>query len=414
MDRVRASARIAVIASAVAPFGAGAVEKPKSCIRYELAPPGIKGAYYHKLESEPDRDAHGIHGVAVLPQVHFDPTRNKKERPYGLDPKGYKAIVSMDTPSVYLGGNAGTEADVGLTWDRVYDSPSGAPVYTDAKEGTSGGAPAKEIRVVAGPKPGTKRIQRGDGTILWEGAAAEVGPEMNRLGIVPNMAFRPYWRDQKPECRADPTKCWHNPKLTETAEGKRNLYVYPGQKVDMTVEEVLEQPDNPKTPGRFKPGRLRLTVVGPNGERFQTEFDAAKFGEGRPTNWKRVNSIDLANNERKEVAKTATTATGGGWKSVHLLTGPTGNRPVPFTCGTIVKGNDAAFKNGGYHKVFHVSPIQAFGAVTVDIHPAGPPAVPALPGAASQAGTNAGRTQATVPTAPAGGGGGAIGAGVRR
>lgn len=79
----------------------------------------VTGAYFRKVESQPRVDVHGIRATIRLPRITFDPTREFVS-PEG---EGDYRTGPLDRPSVYVGGNAaGHEVDVGLTWDRVYDS----------------------------------------------------------------------------------------------------------------------------------------------------------------------------------------------------------------------------------------------------------------------------------------------------
>jgi hypothetical protein len=220
----------------------------------------------------------GLTGVAVLPQVSFDPSRVKSDG----DP--------LDAPSVYMGGNAGgKESDVGLSWDRVYLFPSGAPQYTDSPNGTSDGNPAHQFHKVNG--------QWVDGN----------GKPANPGTLTPDHAFRPFWRTTN--CGANQ---WNNadingkPKTGMTpgcgdpqTDTPKNVYFYPGAAVRMTVQMVGNN-------------KLSLQIVDTcTGTSFSHAFTQQGFTSDDAKSFKRVNSIDQSGNEGKSVSPTRTTATGG-------------------------------------------------------------------------------------------------------
>jgi hypothetical protein len=68
--------------------------------------PCFPGAFYRKAVSSTDKWT-GIEGVISLPTPVLDEDRKSA------------AGRHMDNPSVYLGGNAGTEFDAGVTWSRI-------------------------------------------------------------------------------------------------------------------------------------------------------------------------------------------------------------------------------------------------------------------------------------------------------
>lgn len=76
----------------------GEREKPSSHVCFP-------GDWSRKAESSRDKWL-GMEGVVVLP--YFSPDRDR----YDAEGKKY-----LDNPSIYFGGNAGFESDVGLTWE---------------------------------------------------------------------------------------------------------------------------------------------------------------------------------------------------------------------------------------------------------------------------------------------------------
>lgn len=120
----------------------------------------VGGAYFHKIVAPARADASGIRVEGRLPDVVFSPTRWAVQgEPHAAVGQGPQAMTKLllttlpfnkamaaltdfrtrpqDTPSVYLGGHAGKhEADVGLSYDRVYDD-AGRAVFTNQPEGAA-------------------------------------------------------------------------------------------------------------------------------------------------------------------------------------------------------------------------------------------------------------------------------------
>lgn len=77
--------------------------------------PCFKGAFYRKIVSSKDKWT-GISGRVILPQIEFDSSRKRPEKPEQF----------MDNPSVYMGGNVnGQETDIGLTWEVIREADGG-------------------------------------------------------------------------------------------------------------------------------------------------------------------------------------------------------------------------------------------------------------------------------------------------
>lgn len=73
--------------------------------------PVFGGAWYHKVVSSDDKWA-GIEATVTLPEVKLSRYNGENDKSLDVDP----AVKSKDNPSVYLGGNAQSESDVGLSF----------------------------------------------------------------------------------------------------------------------------------------------------------------------------------------------------------------------------------------------------------------------------------------------------------
>ena len=83
--------------------------------------PVFGGAWYHKVVSSADKWL-GIEGVVTLPEVKLSRYKSERTNNFDVDPD----VKSLDNPSVYLGGNAGFESDVGLSFSLgVLDKSKG-------------------------------------------------------------------------------------------------------------------------------------------------------------------------------------------------------------------------------------------------------------------------------------------------
>ncbi len=73
--------------------------------------PVFGGAWYHKVVSSDDKWA-GIEATVTLPEVKLSRYNGESDPSLDVDPN----VKSKDNPSVYLGGNALSESDVGLSF----------------------------------------------------------------------------------------------------------------------------------------------------------------------------------------------------------------------------------------------------------------------------------------------------------
>lgn len=307
----------------------------------------FKGAYYRKVESEFSTDNKGINGVGVLPSIEFDSKR------FYTDPKKSDSYKTgpLDRPSVYFGGRANNkELDVGLTWDRVYNS-DGLPSYTDKKEGTDGREAAH--RFVKTAKDGVSVVMDDNKKIVAKGKD-EVNKFMKNLK--PNFAFRPFWRTTN-----DGGNQWNQPPVGHPG----NMYFYPDEKIDMNVKE--------KGSNKVK---IDISLVnGKINQHFEKTFEQEGFGVGNKQSFKRVNSIDQftvnSKNQRvglegKDVLPSNTKAKGGGWYESSIIDSHGNKKPISGTEFKEVRGGDTA-KN--YDKIFKRYNTNPQGGEMIDITP---------------------------------------------
>ncbi len=78
------------------------------------APPVFGGAWYHKVVSSRDKWV-GIEVTVTLPEVDIERYSGSYNSDLNFDPN----VKNLDNPSVYLGGHALTESDVGLSFSRA-------------------------------------------------------------------------------------------------------------------------------------------------------------------------------------------------------------------------------------------------------------------------------------------------------
>lgn len=343
---------------------------------------GASGAYFHKVVSPASAQAHGIRAEGRLPEVLLDPTRFNVAGVRAGDPvEATKRVLQnepsldvamgrlndwrtgpTDKPSVYLGGRSGgQEADVGLSYDRVYD-PAGKAVFTDNASGSDGRDPAHAFTFDGQ----ARALKNGNGDVVASGDAA-VKQFMVDHKLQPSFAFRPYWRVSPSEPN---TQNWTNPPTSpaqaaswaqtanHTGNPPSNAYFYPGESFAMSVKEN----------GR---GQLRLDVRGNGADAsvpsFNVGFKAHGFGNGTGQEWKRVSSIDQKGREGQSVEPTSSMALGLQWQKTEVLRGSQ-NTPTPLsTLSPVqVRGRDLA-DSAKYDAVFNVDVVG--GAEVVSIRP---------------------------------------------
>ncbi|MBO7245477.1 MAG: DUF5011 domain-containing protein [Clostridia bacterium] len=89
------------------------------------APPVFGGAWYHKVVSSRDKWV-GIEVVVTLPEVDIERYNGSYNSELNFDPN----VKNLDNPSVYLGGHALSESDVGLSFSRALVNVSSSTLST--------------------------------------------------------------------------------------------------------------------------------------------------------------------------------------------------------------------------------------------------------------------------------------------
>lgn len=228
------------------------------------------GALYRKVQSSKDYWL-GIEVTVTLPEFTGDEKRMDKNPSGSLGDMRY-----LDNGSVYLGGNASRESDVGLTWS------------VGASDATAT-------------------------AVDWS----------------QSIAYRPFWR----WITSDHKNLYANSKWQDT-----QFYYYPGDKVRMSVYspeegmlqlkiELLEETTIPKYVQRRASFNL--------GENYEKVFVSAKFespGMGKyKSSFKRVVAIDQVNNEGKPTCPTNASNIGAIYHECYLYRKVNGQMyKVPF------------------------------------------------------------------------------------
>ena len=339
------------------------------------------GAYFHKVVAPRRADAHGIRAEGRLPEVVLDPKRFTIGGVVAGDPvEATKRVLQneptldaalgrlndwrtgpLDKASVYLGGHAGPqEADVGLSFDRVYDAKGHATV-TDLDVG---GPEQRQPQHQFVFDNGSRSLKDGAGHVVAAGDAA-VKQFMIDHKLQPSFAFRPCWRVSPTE---PGTTNWTNPPVsadrnTDWAKNSNHLgdppsnaYFYPGEKFAMNVRETGS-------------GQMRLDIRG-NGDdanipAFGVGFKASGFGKGSPAEWKRVSSLDQKGNEGGTVLPTSSMAIGMVWEKTEVLIGAN-KTPTALSSlsPTQVRGRDLA-DSATYDKIFNIDVVNGAEHVTI-------------------------------------------------
>jgi hypothetical protein len=223
------------------------------------------GAWYHKVVSSKDAWI-GLVGTITLPMFNPDPARDTGSR-------------YLDNPSIYMGGNAGSESDVGLSLSLV---------------------------------------------------SLNHGSSISSYSV----AFRPFWRyitsinkdeggyavhDNKYAVSCNGNNCFANWHYRDT-----QFYYLPGDKIKMMVYspkanylklliEVLEVSTLPSS----------ISLRNTNGWSDPADFESPMFYSAGHSvvnaEFKRVNAIDQVNNENQPTKATQASVIDAGWESSYLL-----------------------------------------------------------------------------------------------
>ncbi|TVP95515.1 MAG: DUF5011 domain-containing protein [Acholeplasmatales bacterium] len=264
------------------------------------APACFPGAWYHKVFSA--RDAwRGLEGILTLPAVQIKRYDGAFDETLAVDPH----VKNLDNPSIYIGGHALAESDVGLSFM---------------------------------------------GTCL--GLSCRLpGYQLSRS----SMAFRPFWRyiakDNLDEgsyadhdnlygvsCYSQGggfSNCWGNWHSMDS-----RYYYLPGDTIRMILHspkphfmqlqiEVLAISDWPESVAlRAQHGWL------PPENFFSPLFAAPGHGTDQPAEYKRVNAIDQVGNEGRPAIDTTSAVTQAVWHEMYLYRDIDGvKHRVPFHAG---------------------------------------------------------------------------------
>lgn len=251
-------------------------------------PACFAGAVYRKVFSNRDQWL-GIETVVTLPLFVPDPLRIDNTRP----------TLYLDNASVYLGGNAYNESDVGVSW--------------------------------------------------MIGHISATNPGVSRSGV----AFRPFWRYITTQESCTNNNCFRHAHVTNYA-----TYYFPGDKLRISVfstrpnylqmrVEILELTTHPD----FVNHRKNVYQLPDDFPRIfiSDEFHSAGVGVVN-TEYKRVNALDQVANEGKPTLNTNARSEDTKWHEVYLyrrIDGDlvkvpmTANRAAYMACpsGTNVNGN---------------------------------------------------------------------------
>jgi len=233
------------------------------------------GAWYHKVVSSKDAWV-GIEATVTLPEVSLTRYKDKYDSTLAVDP----GAVNLDNPSVYLGGNALSESDVGLSYSRA---------LVDV-----------------------------DGQVLSKGC----------------IAFRPFWRYITSTGKDEGGYDVHDGEYAVSASGNNCIanyhwryteyYYLPGDKLRIIIYipeagkmqlqiEVIEKSTLPYSVaireeyGWNDPADFKSPV-----------FSSPGHGTGINAEYKRVNAIDQVANEGGTAIATQSEVTGAVWHETYL------------------------------------------------------------------------------------------------
>lgn len=242
----------------------------------------FNGAWYHKVMSSTDKWI-GIEGVITLPEVDV----KRYESPFNNELPADPEKRNLDNPSIYMGGHASSESDVGLS--------------------------LKPVRMYKN------------------------GSYSNSIGSV---VFRPFWRyitNVNKDSGSYDLEKGRKYSVSETGTSKTNMignwhfedtqyYYVPGDKIRMIITsprrnylqlqiEVIEVSTIPYYVNMRKENNWR------NPETF---FSPVFYSPGHgvdknlEASFKRVNAIDQSGNEGKDIIHTTTVVKEAVWESVYL------------------------------------------------------------------------------------------------
>jgi len=262
-------------------------------------PQCFPGAIYRKVVSSRDYWL-GIEAVVTLGEFTVDPERLDEER------KNKNLNYYLDNASLYMGGNATYESDIGLTWSIGYESAT--------------------------------------------------SNKITQVGI----AYRPFWRYNTAMETGKKENIYKNANVKSF-----EYYYFPGDKIRMSVIspksnylqmriELLELTTIPK----YVEQRAKYNLGTDFNRVFVTDpFPSEGMGKVK-TEFKRVNAIDQVGNEGKPTINTNAKVTDAIWHEVYLYRMIDGEvKKVPMTekrsaSMTCPLGRDV---NGDFSKTFTIT-----------------------------------------------------------
>ena len=282
------------------------------------------GAWYHKVVSSDDKWV-GIEATVTLPEIKLSRYKDGHDESLAVDPNA----KSMDNPSIYLGGNALSESDVGL-------SLSLGVINTK-----------------------TNAISKG------------------------SIVFRPFWRYITENDQDVGGYDEHDGRYAVTANGNNcfanyhwsftEYYYLPGD----TLRIIVYSPEPDKL-------QLQIEVVEKSSLASSVEmrekygwkdpetfispiFSSPGHGKNQKAEFKRVNAIDQSGNEGGTAAMTETEVNGAVWHSTYLY------RVIDNKlCRVPMDETRRAATDAPYGDAFTVETDEersAIGGETVSIHP---------------------------------------------
>lgn len=237
--------------------------------------PVFGGAWYHKVISSRDEWV-GIEATVTLPEVKIARYRDEYDQSLDIDPN----VKNLDNPSVYLGGNAVEESDVGLSFSLG---------VTDLKSNT---------------------ISKG------------------------SIVFRPFWRYITASFKDEGSYDAHGGKYSVAVNGDNcfanyhwrytEYYYLPGDKIRMTVfspeaDKLQLQIELIERSALASSVKMREKYGWKDPESFLSPvFSSEGHGNGNKTEFKRVNAIDQSGNEGGTAVVSGTEIKNAVWHSTYL------------------------------------------------------------------------------------------------
>ena len=289
------------------------------------------GAWYHKVVSSKDYWV-GIDATFTLPTVNIDRYNGSYNSSLDVDP----FAQNLDNPSIYMGGNATNESDVGLSFSKGIIDETGA---------------LSKGSIVFRP--------------FWRYITTTSDPEVTDVGGYNLAAGRNYAVSATGASGNNMIANWHY-NFTE-------YYYLPGDKLRMLIYspepnklqmqiEVIEVSSNPESV------KMRQQYGWKEPQDFKSPiFSSPGHGTNIKAEYKRVNAIDQVANEGGFAHSTTTTITNAIWHEVYLYRYINGEMyRVPFN------QERSAYLSARDDKAFTISydgVDQALGGEIVSIHP---------------------------------------------